>query len=765
MNGTRRVAGWAAIWMTLCMACASSASAAVDGWHGVVVVREADGSGQADATFTTPSAGPSRVDFTKSVTNDTGPIACGEDIETADGDYHGQIPTTGISTTAPDIVVDVGPGTGASIRPPEFYYTDHQTYYTCDTSAAPPPGARTLQHNDPDVVAGYQYAIHDVYDGSGFLHGTVPCSACSNTVAGDTTGSFTYALTQGADRDGDGFPDDRDACPDQFATPYSMNGCPGQAACGDHLDNDGDGKTDWPADLGCASALDIDETDQPDEPNPAGKVVLAEHLITTIKNRTKAPDADAAAAAAGFQFIDRATGQQVGFLHDGQQTTVAASSGLLSVQQSPGAPFEWALSDITCDRDGWSAVADLRITNITISGSAPIRCTYSNRPDLWDPLVKAAGEQTLAIQAGHDGTRGYFGQIVNIVCAASHSARGICDAMAAQTNHSRDPWAGSGYSLLATDTQCNSFEASCWVFNVFNSYLGGDLHKITKDARTIEADASKTVKRICQEVLPTPADLGCGPLAHTTEAQAVYAGAIHFSVDLDPHFRSFTADVVEEAAAKSPADVVSAIGTIDGEHEALLRNAVEPGFDLSYTTGALTKFGQRAAKASIPFAAVCLRESAIHDALIAHYGDRGATYYERWSNQGDRTWYHSSACHLLLAAVPLAGLARPKIAHAATGIIVTQQLPGPGTLTATVTKASTSAKRATALGGHTLATTRRTVTRKGTVSLSLHLTRYGRTQMRAHRQHMRVHLRIAFSPSSTGRTEQTTTITTLRTRS
>ncbi|MFZ5468288.1 MAG: MYXO-CTERM sorting domain-containing protein [Myxococcota bacterium] len=47
------------------------------------------------------------------------------------------------------------------------------------------------------------------------------------------------------------------------SAPVVVQGVGGVAACSDGNDNDGDGKTDFPADPGCLSANDIDETDVP----------------------------------------------------------------------------------------------------------------------------------------------------------------------------------------------------------------------------------------------------------------------------------------------------------------------------------------------------------------------------------------------------------------------------------------------------------------------------------------------------------------------
>ena len=51
--------------------------------------------------------------------------------------------------------------------------------------------------------------------------------------------------------------------------PVTANHNPNHPDCSDLVDNDGDGKTDYPADPGCSSAADQDETNPP--PPPTGK--------------------------------------------------------------------------------------------------------------------------------------------------------------------------------------------------------------------------------------------------------------------------------------------------------------------------------------------------------------------------------------------------------------------------------------------------------------------------------------------------------------
>jgi len=52
------------------------------------------------------------------------------------------------------------------------------------------------------------------------------------------------------------------------STPNSSSSTSKRAACADHRDNDGDGKTDYPGDRGCSSASDRNERDRPSSTTP-----------------------------------------------------------------------------------------------------------------------------------------------------------------------------------------------------------------------------------------------------------------------------------------------------------------------------------------------------------------------------------------------------------------------------------------------------------------------------------------------------------------
>jgi hypothetical protein len=76
-----------------------------------------------------------------------------------------------------------------------------------------------------------------------------------------TTGGPPPACSDGTDNDSDGFTD-YPADPGCMSATDTDETDPPPAACADGIDNDADGFTDYPADPGCASAADTDETDE-----------------------------------------------------------------------------------------------------------------------------------------------------------------------------------------------------------------------------------------------------------------------------------------------------------------------------------------------------------------------------------------------------------------------------------------------------------------------------------------------------------------------
>jgi hypothetical protein len=86
-----------------------------------------------------------------------------------------------------------------------------------------------------------------------------PVAACGDGLDNDNDGKIDFPADPGCVDANDN--DETDAPP------------PPPAACADTIDNDGDGKIDFPADPGCASATDTDETDPPPGVPPVGSYV------------------------------------------------------------------------------------------------------------------------------------------------------------------------------------------------------------------------------------------------------------------------------------------------------------------------------------------------------------------------------------------------------------------------------------------------------------------------------------------------------------
>ncbi|BBL76354.1 glycoside hydrolase family 5 protein [Methylomagnum ishizawai] len=82
-------------------------------------------------------------------------------------------------------------------------------------------------------------------------------------------GGGPAACADGLDNDGDGWVDYPADPGCSSSTDSDETDPPPPTACADGLDNDGDGRVDYPADPGCASATDSDETDPPPPPPAA----------------------------------------------------------------------------------------------------------------------------------------------------------------------------------------------------------------------------------------------------------------------------------------------------------------------------------------------------------------------------------------------------------------------------------------------------------------------------------------------------------------
>lgn len=95
----------------------------------------------------------------------------------------------------------------------------------------------------------------------------VPLPQCSDLIDNDGDGKIDFGQDPGCDSptDNSESPDPvcpTQACPQPFVCNTNTNTCR-LPQCRDGIDNDGDGRTDYPADIGCSSLNDDDETNAP----------------------------------------------------------------------------------------------------------------------------------------------------------------------------------------------------------------------------------------------------------------------------------------------------------------------------------------------------------------------------------------------------------------------------------------------------------------------------------------------------------------------
>lgn len=175
-----------------------------------------------------------------------------------------------------------------------------------------------------------------------------------------------------------------------------------------------------------------------------------------------------------------------------------------------------------------------------------VRCVFTNAEDLWDPRVGIAASQFVAVTnlpGLGEGTRGFYNQILNIVCGAALSRRATCSDMAPRYANSQ--WATNGIGCAS-----NPQLARCFVFNVFNLYLrsNGTYASPAQEAIAIDQAAKSGFRRLCFDAVkyaPPGAisaltTAACLALSLTKDAAVLYAGLLHFQRELEPNFRRFT---------------------------------------------------------------------------------------------------------------------------------------------------------------------------------------------------------------------------------
>jgi hypothetical protein len=309
--------------------------------------------------------------------------------------------------------------------------------------------------------------------------------------------------------------------------------------------------------------------------------------------------------------------------------------------------------------DSPDAVTDLTDSRVlvTIVADQSVTCDFTNRADPWEPLVRTAAEQfQVDLNTGVGVTRGFYNQILNIVCASARNLDAECDPMSPL--YATAQWAGDGWD-------CTPQRADCWIFNVFQAYLTGDTRYADPAAETlaIEADAQAALKGYCDDAVAAGASLTdpllglvgtavCKYLSKNAfDYAALYAGGMHFLHQLEPNFARMTA-AVAEADALSPTPVPTLyrdLQTIRQQHSDFINLAVLPGFDQVYAAGNLTALGKVIAQTTVPFAAQCFREDSVYASLANLYGKKdGANIYEAVTPASVGSLYASKRCKALL---------------------------------------------------------------------------------------------------------------------
>ena len=132
--------------------------------------------------------------------------------------------------------------------------------------------APEVSHNpesDEYLMSWYEGAIGGTWAAGRFSHGATPIGGAISPGGGGASGSrggLAHAYGSGSDRYMFVYAVDYDDIFSQTVEAPPAGGGP-SPQCSDGTDNDGDGKVDFPADPGCTSAADDDETDPVDPPD------------------------------------------------------------------------------------------------------------------------------------------------------------------------------------------------------------------------------------------------------------------------------------------------------------------------------------------------------------------------------------------------------------------------------------------------------------------------------------------------------------------
>lgn len=206
--------------------------------------------------------------------------------------------------------------------------------------------------------------------------------------------------------------------------------------------------------------------------------------------------------------------------------------------------------------------------------------------------------------------RGYYQQVLNLVCAASLSPAKACKPM---RPHYAVAWAQD------------------WIHAMFHSFLIP--YRATSVARKLAVQgASAGLAALVLVRFPFAI-----PIVQPRNIGAALAGAAHFMYDLRPGFKTQTRrhlaqvkDLLGPAATGADLEEAAAIrsGVLRCQHDTLFASAVVPGFRVVTASGGLSKLGGLFAEKLVPFAAREWREHYVEAGLRKLLGtDRGKAVF------------------------------------------------------------------------------------------------------------------------------------------
>ncbi|KAF5258937.1 hypothetical protein FOXYS1_10468 [Fusarium oxysporum] len=210
----------------------------------------------------------------------------------------------------------------------------------------------------------------------------------------------------------------------------------------------------------------------------------------------------------------------------------------------------------------------------------------------WTPLVKQACSNYEQAKTVAPNTLGYFGQIVNIVCAAAKGDDPCCADM----------------SPYYKKSGCEGHWAGAFDQYVFNSFLGPNAPSfnsaletmLNRNATDIEASAPWFVSAIFKSK-----DWG-----------SLLAGHEHFVNNLGPAFSDYIHNLFNKYMPTcNIIGLSAALDALSTEHNALFECAVEPGFTVEGAKGEISLLAVRIAQLGVPVAAAALRNYLIISSL------------------------------------------------------------------------------------------------------------------------------------------------------